>query len=826
MMRVRKTTVLLTVALLFLLLAGVFTTCRKQEEKGYSGSQAGESGSGYIGRESCRECHEREYDLYLGSDHDLAMDTATDETVLGDFNDVTIDHLGVETRFFRRDGHFMVHTEGQGGEFREFSVKYVFGIRPLQQYLIEFPRGAYQMLPYCWDTRQPGEGGQRWFHIYDRERIPPDDLLYWTHVTQNWNYMCSECHSTNVRKNFNADTRTYHTSWNEIDVSCEACHGPGSRHLEWARVVEQGGNPEAFADMGLAIRLKDADNASWVFNMETGTAERSVPRQNRSLVEMCARCHARRGIISEDYIHGKSFLDAHSPSLLEEGLYYADGQILDEVYVYASFLQSKMFHKGVVCQDCHEPHSGKVFVHSNALCYRCHLAEKYGSREHHFHDPEQEGSSCLECHMPERTYMVVDPRRDHSMRIPRPDLSDKLKSPNACTKCHSGKSNRWAAEWCRSWYGDPDRNGTHYGEIFWAGRRAYPEALQGLVQLSKDPESPPMVKATAISLMQNYRDPLVIRTLQKSLSDPDPLIRHTAVSALGIAGENILPELALPRLDDPVRLVRVMAAFQLARVPEQYLGKNGIRRRREVLEEYIQTQMINADHPSAQMNLGILALNRGDYPGAEFYYKKAIEIEPAMTTAYVNLADLYRVTDRDEEGERILRDAIERGPPMAAVNHALGLNLIRRKAQDEAIQYLEQASLMEPGNARYAYVYGIGLHSAGRKQEAVDHLEKSLGENPFDRDLLYSLCTFHHELGNRGESLAYAEKLVEYYPADANYRQLLQFLRSGVGAAGRIQQGISCAGWHPHRGRQGGRSEHDRSIRSRHHTTLRIFVCL
>jgi len=732
----------------------------------------------YMGRESCRECHELQYNLFQGSDHDLAMDHAVDETVMGNFNDATITLHGITSKFYRQDGKFMVLTDNAGGEMQDFEVKYVFGVRPLQQYLIEFPGGAYQMLPLCWDTRPADEGGQRWFHIYGEEHIPHGDILHWTHVTQNWNYMCSECHSTNVRKNFDPEIETYNTSWNEIDVSCEACHGPGQKHISWARQVEEGGDPEAYPDMGLAVKLRDRDNATWVFNMETGTAERSVPRTDRVLVDMCSRCHARRSILSEDYLHGKSFLETHNPSLLEEGLYFADGQILEEVYVYASFLQSKMYKAGVVCSDCHEPHSGKVFVHSNALCYRCHLAEKYGSRDHHFHDPEQEGSSCLECHMPERTYMVVDPRRDHSIRIPRPDLSDKLKSPNACNKCHPDKTNRWAADWCRQWYGDPDKNGPHFGTTFWAGRQAYPEALPELIALAGDRDLAPMIRATAVSLLQNYQDPSVTRIFRTSLSDPDPLIRYSAISSMFGADDNTLLDLALPRLRDSVRLIRITAAFHLARVPAHFFSNNMLQQRDAVLDEYIQTQMINADHPSAHMNLGILSLNRGNHPGAEVSYKKAIEIEPALTTAYINLADLYRILQRDQEGEQVLRDAIARSPDLAAIHYALGLNLVRGGAHEEAMQFLGQAAGLEPQNARYAYVYGVGLHSTGKQDEALASLKKALLENPYDRDLLYTLSTFSQEAGDRQGAISYAQQLVEHYPSDPSYQQLIQALRA------------------------------------------------
>jgi len=213
------------VSILLISLA-LFLNCKRSAESDKPVNQTlrSEQTAEYRGRESCKECHEKEYNLFQGSDHDMAMDTAIDKTVLGNFNDVSFTHFGVTSRFFMSDGKFMVNTEGPGGEMVDYQVSYVFGVRPLQQYLIEFPGGRYQCLPICWDTRAASEGGQRWFHIYQQERIPPDDVLHWTRVTQNWNYMCAECHSTNLRKNYSYAEKAYHTTWNEIDVSCEACH--------------------------------------------------------------------------------------------------------------------------------------------------------------------------------------------------------------------------------------------------------------------------------------------------------------------------------------------------------------------------------------------------------------------------------------------------------------------------------------------------------------------------------------------------------------------------------------------------------------------------
>ncbi|KPK86905.1 MAG: hypothetical protein AMS27_04120 [Bacteroides sp. SM23_62_1] len=734
--------------------------------------------SQYTGRGSCRECHQKQYELFLGSDHDMAMDVATDSTVLGSFNNVIFNQGGITSRFFRKEDKFMVNTEGPDGKLHDYVVKYVFGIRPLQQYLVEFPGGCYQMLPFCWDTRPEDRGGQKWFHIYNQERIPPDDILFWTRVTQNWNYMCSECHSTNIKKQFDYYSNTYNTTWNEMDVSCEACHGPGLIHIEWARNIEEGGTPDALPNMGLVIRLKDTDNATWVFDMETGTATRSVPKTSDILVQMCARCHSRRSVATENYTWGNHLLETHWPSLLEEGLYFPDGQILEEVYVYASFLQSKMYHAGVTCKDCHEPHSGKVFVHGNALCYRCHLAEKYGNRSHHFHDPDQNGSSCFECHMPERNYMVIDPRRDHSIRIPRPDLSDKLKTPNSCTKCHNDKSNQWASAYLRQWYGTVEKGKKHYGEVFWAGRLGYPEALPELINLSLDSTLAPMIRATAVSLFQNYNDPSVLRTLHRTISDPEPLIRFASLNTFIIPDENILAEFVIPRLNDSIMLIRALSARLLTSLPSQYFTRTTQRLQEKALDEYINTQMINADHPSAHMNLGIMYLNLGNYAKAEASYKKAIEIEPAMTTAYINLADLYRMLNRDHEGEQVLRSALERDPGMAAVHYALGLLFVRKGNTVEAMEHLQVAAELEPDNARFAYVYGVGLYSDGKHEEAINYLESALKKNSYDRDILYSLASFNQEQGNIKMAREYAGKLVEYYPQDQDYRQLMQYLQS------------------------------------------------
>lgn len=733
----------------------------------------------YIGRERCKPCHENISAQYLGSDHDLAMDFATDATVLGDFNNTSFNHLGVRSKFYKRNGRYFVFTEGDGGVFQEFAIAYTFGARPLQQYLVEFPDGRVQTLPLCWDARPKEQGGQRWFHIYGNERILPDDMLYWTRISQNWNYMCAECHSTNLKKNYDAITGRYNTTWSEIDVSCEACHGPGSSHVDWAESEARGEDTQRYTDMGLLIRLKDehGEAVTWVYDKKMATYKPGTTQRRQKEIEMCARCHSRRGVISEEYVHGKPLLDTHYPHVLEENLYYPDGQIRGEVYEYGSFLQSRMYRSGIVCTDCHDAHSTRRRKEGNELCCSCHQAEKYDSREHHFHKPNSAGSHCVECHMPARTYMVVDQRRDHSFRVPRPDLSKKLGVPNTCNDCHTDKSPEWSLGYLQKWYGQTKKE-RHYGEIFWAARRGVPGTDVELIRLVEDKQLSPMVRATAISLLYTVPDKESAPALGKMLQDPDPLIRAALVTSLDILPRNDRLPFLLPVLQDPVRLVRTLAARSLAAVSSDFLTKAALWQREAVVREYEETQVLNADYPATLINLGNLYLERGDFDRAIASCKKAIEIEPAFIPAYINLADVYRLQNRDEEGRIILHNALEVAPESAPVHHALGLLMIRAGEYKDALHRLRKTTILAPENVQYSYVYGIALNSLGMSEQAVSVLRRALNRSPYDRDLLVSLATIHRDRGEHEKALQYAVRLTKNCPGNSSYQQLEQQLRA------------------------------------------------
>jgi len=410
----------------------------------------------FVGSEACAQCHPAEAKLWHSSQHKLAMQHASDASVLGDFSDASFDYYGVHSRFFRQDGKFFVETDGPDGKLATFELKYTFGVEPLQQYLVEFPDGRLQTLSIAWDTRSKEQGGQRWFHLYPNEEIKHDDVLHWTKLNQNWNFMCAECHSTGVRKNYDAANDRFASTWAEISVGCETCHGQGSAHLAWAR-AQQSWWPFDKSELpakGLLVRFDERRDIVWRQDPKTGNAARNfTPALLRKEVETCGLCHARRGEFSEDWLPGRWLSDTHLVSPLARGLYYADGQMEDEVYNYGSFKQSRMFAAGVTCGDCHEPHAAKLRAPGDGVCTQCHAAEKYATAAHHRHESASAPLACASCHMPERTYMVVDRRHDHSFRVPRPDLSGRIGTPNACNDCHADKSAQWAASAIETWHG-------------------------------------------------------------------------------------------------------------------------------------------------------------------------------------------------------------------------------------------------------------------------------------------------------------------------------------------------------------------------------------
>jgi cytochrome c-type biogenesis protein CcmH/NrfG len=469
-------------------------------------------------------------------------------------------------------------------------------------------------------------------------------------------------------------------------------------------------------------------------------------------------------------------MDTHMPALLEEPLYFADGQIRDEVYVYGSFLQSKMHAKGVTCGDCHDPHTLEVkYGGGNQLCNQCHLAEKFDSPEHHRHAPDSSGARCVECHMPERTYMVVDPRRDHSLRIPRPDLSQLLGAPNACNRCHTDRDASWAAGAIAEWTGRDRPAELHWAPLLAAARAGVPGLDAALGGLIANREVPAIVRATAVGLLRGRPDRSALPVLAGALSDEAPLVRSAAVEVLDSARDEVRLPLGGLVLDDPVRAVRIGAGRVLAGVPAGRLSADQKPLIERALAEYVTAQNVNADRAEAHVNLAGLYVDRGEPERAEAAYRRAIAIEPTFVGAYVNLADLYRSLERDAEGEQVLRQAFERAPDDAGVRHSLGLVLVRLGRVPEALLSLQRAADLAPGNPRYAYVYAVALRSEDRAR-ATPALEETHARHPGDREVLQTLALYLEEDGEIDKAIGYARKLLDLDPEDRGAQGLLERL--------------------------------------------------
>ncbi len=708
----------------------------------------------FVGSAACRECHQVEWELWRGSDHDKAMDVATDETVLGDFDDAVFTYNGITSRFYRRDGKFLVHTEGPGGAMREFEITHVFGHDPMQQYLIPFPGGRLQTLNITWDVI---EG--RWFQQYPEQDIPPDDWLHWTRSAQNWNAMCAECHSTDLQKGYDPATDTYNTTWKDIDVGCEACHGPGARHVAWAEMVPRH-RPDLSHD-GLIVNTSDITSVQ--------------------LVELCAPCHARRAELG-DYDHrGGALLDVMQPSLLTAGLYHPDGQILDEVYVYGSFLQSKMYANGVTCSDCHDSHSLELRFTGNDLCAQCHVPAVYDTAEHHFHQQVHEGQPsdgalCVSCHMVEQPYMVIDWRADHSFRVPRPDLTKTIGTPNACSQCHTGESLDWVLDAYEEWYGET--RSPHYGTTFAAARANDPAAREPLKHIASSPEQAAIVRATALALLVQLWDGGPLPTLETAVESDVALLRRVAAEHLPLRSVADVERLA-PLLSDPFRAVRLTTVARIATVPRDLLTPAQQKAFDVALGEYRTAMAYTLDFASSNHNLGNLELALGDARAAERFYRAALAIDDLFFPAKSNLAVLLSEQGRYIEAEALLREILAAYPDNADVMYSLALLLVEMGRAADALPWLERAAERLPDHPRLHYNLGLLRQQLGQLDGAEAALRRALTLQPGNLDFLHALADHLLRRGRLDEAGAVADRIVTLFPDQPLGHRLRAMVEAG-----------------------------------------------
>jgi tetratricopeptide (TPR) repeat protein len=700
----------------------------------------------YVGDQACKGCHLSQNNEWISSDHFKAMQVANDSTVEGDFNNTSYTADGVITKFFKRDNKYFINTKGDDNKFYDYEIQYTFGYNPLQQYLIAFPGGRLQVARQCWDVKK-----KRWFHQYPGQKIPPHDWLYWTGNAQTWNTTCAACHSTNLQKNYDYKNNTYHTTYSVMTVSCESCHGAGQMHLDYIK----------------SDAYKNGEKVKNSFLQMTKASDQLIQ------INTCAPCHARRSEISADKLASSEFLDNYIPQIPSKEFYYADGQAKDEDYIYTSFLESKMYSRGVMCSNCHNPHSGKVLFAGNQLCLQCH-AKKYDDISHTFHQAGIIASECRSCHMPSKFYMGNDLRYDHTFRVPRPDLSVKYGTPNSCNNCHRDKSATWAANAITKWYGG--KRAYHFAEDLIPASKGDSESESHIMRLLNDTAAPPIIKATALYYLKDINTGNSAQTLIKSLQDKNAQIRYQALRSLADFPAEAWLNAVGPALSDKVRAVRIAAAdlyvsILSGQVPPNYYA--AFTNAKNVLEKYI---LYQTDFATGDAMAGDYYLKLQDYDNAEKFYLMGLKKDTAMNYARLNLSVLYNIKGNNPEALKVLQDALHTDPKNDRIYFNIALLYNEMKNHPKAEESLEKAIRLKSQNPRVYYNYGLMLEQDNKMKEAISMFNKGLELSPFDGDINYALCVFYIQSNQIDKAKQYALILKEYNSGNPEYEKIIQQL--------------------------------------------------
>ena len=738
--------------------------------------------SGYTGSAACAKCHGSEHEQWQNSHHNKAMQAATVDTVLGDFADTTVEFHDIETRFFVQNDQYQIETTNKDGLRETFAVVYTFGFEPLQQYILDTGKGHLQAFNIAWDTRDASAGGQRWFHLQPDIEMTEDHPFFWQRHFQNWNSRCAECHTTGYEKNYDANTHAYQSNFAEPNVGCESCHGPGQAHIDQLK------DKQLDANKGFVNRLE----ATPVFQYSKNDAVANLSGEtNTQYMEQCAFCHSRRltlGKSDNDAIEAdqyeEQFHNEHSLSLLDSELYFDDGQIKDEVFVIGSFLQSKMAHAGVVCSNCHNPHSGKVTLTANNVCSQCHLPDEFDTPEHHFHEAGSTNTSvgnplCVDCHMPARTYMQVDDRRDHSFIIPSAKVSEVTGSPNVCLGCHTEKDLNWVERTLQLQYGSEASKPTLTKTMHWSSIHTLSDAEMIVFTRDRLGNQPPIVDAKLISIINARPSQESVSLAIEQLKAPSPLVRRAAIDVMSQLPPETMMNFVLPLLDDPIQSVRFQATAvlvnQLASLSPQQTDKISTS-----LREYKSSLLQNADSPNAQLSLAQLELAEQNIDKAKAHYDNALEIAPNLPAAQLGMANFWRATQAADNEEAVLSKAAKMHPDFSEVLFQYGLYRVRAKQYEQASQILVEASELEDSQPYYAYVAAASLDRVEQTQQAIELLLAANVRWPQQTNLLTSLALYSEKTNNK-ESLAIAVDALKLMQPDnpqvQQWHQRLQQMR-------------------------------------------------
>jgi len=716
--------------------------------------------------------------------------------------------IGTTFRMFRDGEKFMIETDLGLQE-----IRFTFGVKSLQQYLVLSDGGRVQCLPVAWNSLE-----NQWFHLYPKEQIKPDDPLHWSKQLQNWNYMCADCHTTNFRKNFDPATNSYHSTFMEINVGCPSCHGPCENHVSMAK------------SHGFTKR--------WAKNVPTEVSHLAAD-EPETLNQSCAFCHARRRLVHEGpQLPERPILDGFVPEMIDMNTYYPDGQLSEEAFELGSFLQSKMCHKGVSCTHCHEAHSLKLRFEGNQLCTQCHSPMLYDTVSHHFHpDSTKPGTMCVECHFPQSHYMVVDPRRDHSIRKPNPELTLLADVPNACTDCHHDRKKSetvaWAADWVNRWYSGKRESQVgywgippterHYALGIAEGRQGKTTAAAKLLDILRDKSAKdfrPIVRAGAMTLLGQFPTSETLVQAIDGLGDESPFVQYAAVGAFTQFSPEEKRKHLPPMLRSPFLATRCEAARVLAGVSSE-LSETDRNAFETAKQEYIRSQEILNDHAASYLNLAVfdldlatpklreidrwyaLALQNIDQARKspndpirqtaqdKYYeyirkvtddalslYRQSLERDAGFIPSRINLAMLHNQRGEFAEAQREFREILRIDPNHGETYYSLGLLLAEQGKTSDAVPMLRKAKEFLPDNSRVRYNLGLLLMRLAQNMEAEKELLEAVEMAPENVHFLHALAVFYLQRQNGGKAMETIDRLIRLDPLNRQWAELKRLAES------------------------------------------------
>lgn len=654
---------------------------------------------------NCKSCHSKQFEQWSTSQHAIAMAPATSESVLGNFSGKYFNEKNFQVTFDQVEEKFFVHIT-ENNEASKWQVKYTFGVYPLQQYLIDIGDGRLQALNIAWDTRPVAEGGQRWFRLGAAEKPASGSAMHWQGIYQNWNNQCADCHSTGLIRNYNPINDSYQTDWSYLAVGCVACHENAKTH---ASAMQKGIATNAGVNLAAA--------GAWSSSTKEQPPSHQGPASAKAQVPTCGRCHSLRTNLIDSgsgQVHKELSL-----SRLVEPLYYSDGRVREEVFVMGSFEQSKMFQAGVVCTDCHNPHTGNLKLEGNAVCTQCHNTADFDTPKHHHHSESSQGAQCVSCHMPEATFMKIDARREHSFTVPRLDISKASGSPDVCLACHIGRDRDWSTGTVERWFPDSEKTETWY--------ETQRQELPRIIDYLTDPAEPAIRRAT---LLEQHGEVLAqqhLTVLKGLIGSDSAVIRESVFKTLKYGNDAVIKKIAEIGLGDSTLVVRIAAFESLVQLGVQS-GPTSWEKVRAEYEHYLNMQ---SDLPSGSLLKAryLLSIDSTN-DEAEKLLKRALQKDAQYTPATILLTDILRSDGRNHEAIIAIDRSLAIFPNEASLIHLRGLVHLKLKDYPIALKNLERAAELEPGQWLFGYRYALVLYQLKNKEKAREVIRPLLERFP------------------------------------------------------------------------------------------------